>query len=266
MQGITAHMMVKNEDCWVWYAIQSILPFVDTFLITDTGSSDNTIEFIKQIHSKKIHFTQEKTLNRDDITRVRNQQVANTQTDWIWIIDGDEVYPQSLCEEIIHITHKKNTGVVVKRHDLLGDVYHAQSEKVGSYEMYGRAGHFSLRLLNLKQIDGLVYKGDYPLEGFYDSQGKSLLEFDRQKFDFTAGKYFHAGYLRRSSLGANITNTFNRHKYKIEKGMRITDTLPEVFLLPIHLGCDPKEKRGLGYELASSIITPIKQMKRKLLK
>jgi len=37
--AITAHMIVKNEEQWVWYALQSILPYVDKVIVYDTGST-----------------------------------------------------------------------------------------------------------------------------------------------------------------------------------------------------------------------------------
>jgi len=40
--NITAQMVVKNEENFVWFAIKSVLPYVKKFLITDTGSTDNT--------------------------------------------------------------------------------------------------------------------------------------------------------------------------------------------------------------------------------
>ena len=47
-------MIVKNEDQWVFYAINSVLPYVDELIITDTGSTDHTLELIRSIHSPKI--------------------------------------------------------------------------------------------------------------------------------------------------------------------------------------------------------------------
>jgi glycosyltransferase involved in cell wall biosynthesis len=54
ISGITVHMVVKNEDQWIWYSIQSVLQYVDKILITDTGSTDHTVEIIKSIKSPKL--------------------------------------------------------------------------------------------------------------------------------------------------------------------------------------------------------------------
>lgn len=267
MGNITAHMVVKNEDRWVWYAIQSVLPYIDVFLITDTGSTDHTINLIKSIKSPKIKFTQTKASTPQDITEVRNQQITNTHTEWIWIVDGDELYPDSLCREITsNLDGEKKKGIVVRRFDLLGDIFHYQSEAVGVYEMYGQKGHFSLRLLRVSQIIGLCYRGDYPYEGFYDDEGVSVLSYAKEHFYFTQEKYFHAGYLQRSTLGANLKDMFNRNKYKIEKGITIETNAPVVLQKKHPFNIDPFKKRSRMYEITASLITPIKQAKRRFLK
>ena len=53
---ITGHMIVQNEEQWVWYAIHSVLPFVEKLFIYDTGSTDKTVSLISSIKSKKIAF------------------------------------------------------------------------------------------------------------------------------------------------------------------------------------------------------------------
>jgi len=51
---IVVHCLVKNEENFIWYAINSVLPFVDKIMIWDNDSTDKTIEIIKSIHSPKI--------------------------------------------------------------------------------------------------------------------------------------------------------------------------------------------------------------------
>lgn len=255
--GITAHMIVKNEDQWVWYAINSVLPYVDTFLITDTGSSDNTVSLIKSIESPKIHFKSVVAKTRADVTRVRSDQLKRTRTPWVWIVDADEIYPSKTAKECLNLTkNPKLEGVLVRRYDLIGDIYHRQLESVGSYNLFGHTGHLLVRLINLVRLKGLSYKGDYPLEGFYDKDGESILTHDSSLWPATNNYLYHAMYLKRSSLGSNLP-MFNRSKYQIESGIVIEGEVPE------QLSHFPR--RSELYELLAKIITPIKNIKRKLL-
>lgn len=251
--GITAHMVVKNEDQWVWYAIQGVLPYVDTFLITDTGSSDNTLSMIKSIKSAKIIFNRSPVQSRSEIAKIRTNQIRSTYTPWIWIVDGDEIYPESLAREITTaVNESKYTAIVVRRYDLLGDVYHRQIETVGSYEMFGEKGHLLVRLINQNKLKDLAVRGEYPLESYYCGD-KCVNDLPRDQVYLTQSSLFHAMYLKRSSLGGNLP-MFNRSKYKIETGIKIEGPIPEVLLgFP---------KRSRLYELIARVVTPIKHLKR----
>ena len=46
---ITGHMVVKNEDRWIYYAIMSVIEYLDKLIIYDTGSIDHTKDIIKGI-------------------------------------------------------------------------------------------------------------------------------------------------------------------------------------------------------------------------
>jgi glycosyltransferase involved in cell wall biosynthesis len=260
---ITAHMVVKNEDRFVYFAIKSVLPYVDRFLIFDTGSTDHTVEIISQIASSKIEFRRVAGDSPQDITAARELQLYMTKTPWIWIVDGDEVYPQALAREIVQATSVATNNIVVaRRRDLLGDIYHAQDERVGEYSLFGYKGHLLTRLVRKSAFPDLSYMGAYPLEGYYTA-GHSLREADPAQVYVTKGYLYHAMYLTRTSGGGS---TFNRGKYKFELGARLASSPPEVFLEPRpELVADPTHKYSLLYLLRASIETPLKRIKRKFL-
>ncbi len=270
--SITAHMVVKNEDKFVWYAISSVLSYVDRFLILDTGSTDNTVKIIESFKDKKIKFLQKEVKDTKDLGKLRQEQIEETDSSWFWVVDGDEIYHSSLCKEIAQVVKNEGRnleGIVVGRYDLLGDIFHFQDESVGTYNLFGRSGHLVLRLINKKNIAGLHVEGLYPYEGYYDKNGQEIIAHPKEKFIFTRGKLFHAMYLQRSTHGANLSDTIHRNKWKIELGKRIKDEklIPEVFNLPHPIFVPVSyKKRSIFYELAAYLITPIKIIKRKLWK
>lgn len=266
MSGISGHMIVKNEDKWVWYAISSILPYVDELLITDTGSTDHTLDLIRSFRSKKISLTQITASTPAQVTSAREAQLSNSRYPWIWIIDADEIYPSKTAKECLALTQSSRyEGILVRRYDLLGDIYHRQSESVGTYNLFGHSGHLLIRLVNRAHLPGLHYQGDYPNEGFFDAHNHSILTHDPNRWALTKHSLYHAMYLRRSSIGSNLP-MFNRSKYKIDLGIAIKDTPPEVLKLsdPLSIG-HPLSPRSWSYNLAARVITPIKQLKRKYL-
>lgn len=262
-------MVVKNEDRFIWYSISSVLPYVERCLIYDTGSADNTVKIIKSFKSNKIRFAQIKVSDVTQIAEARNRQIEETETDWFWIVDGDEVYPAGLCREIMELVKKgdKLEGIVAGRYDLLGDIYHYQSESVGVYKMLGKKGHFALRLINKKNIAGLHVAGNYPYEEYFDENNIDLIFHSEWKFKFTEGKLFHAMYLPRSSRGASLNDTFHRKKYKLELGNKFSPhtTYPEVFFAERQEDVpDVTNRRSLFYSIGAYLVTPLKMIKRKL--
>lgn len=263
MSGISAHMIVKNEDQWVLYALRSILPYVDEVLVADTGSTDHTLELIRSINSPKIKLTQHHVTLAKELTKIRSLQLQSSKYPWVWIIDADEIYPEKTAKECLAATDNNDLeGILVRRYDLLGDIYHRQIESVGQYDLFGHKGHLLIRLVNLAKLKNLSYAGDYPNEGFFDQSHHSILTHDPSLWQTTDNYLYHAMYLKRSSLGANLS-MFNRGKYKIEKGINLGDEPPSVFMTPRpSLVSDPLSHRGMAYELTASLITPIKKIKR----
>lgn len=265
---ITGQLVVKNEDRFVWYAIAGILPFVSEFFITDTGSTDKTISIIDSFKEKKIKIEKKLCRSPGEITAVRQKQLENSKSGWLWLVDGDEVYPEETVREILAIIEKKGPkleGIVVGRYDLLGDIYHYQDDSAGFYDLWGQRGHFALRLINKGKIPGLHLQGIYPLEGYYDRQNKEITKHDKDKFIFSRGSLYHAMYLQRSSLAAKQQETFNRGKFKIEKGLDLVrEKAPQIFFTkkPGDIK-DVTKARPLSYEIAANLLTPLKKIKRR---
>lgn len=230
-------MIVKNEDQWIWYAIKSILPYVHKFLICDTGSQDKTLDIINTINSSKIDLITTPTLDASQLISIRQRQLSQTKTNWLWMIDGDEIYPQKTAKEILQSikSTQKIEGIIVKRYDLLGDIYHYQpNETVGGYRLFGKTAHHSLRIVRTT-IAGLNITGTYPNEAFVDQHNTPLVDHPSQNFYFTKNRYLHTTYLSRSSIGKNLTTTLHRQKYKVELGAKLDQRhLPQVLSL-IHI-------------------------------
>lgn len=269
--NLTVHMVVKNEDKFIYYSISSVLNFARKIMICDTGSTDHTEKIIKSFKNNKIILTRQKVRSGADLGKIRQKQLEDTQTDWFWIVDGDEIYPESLCEEIDNIIQSKGDnleGIIVRRLDLIGDIYHYQSESVGFYNLFGKKGHFAIRLLNKKNIPGLHVEGNYPLEGYYDKNRLEIIHHSPDKYVFTEGKLFHAMYLDRSTEGPSLMNTLHRNKWKTELGNKIDDSnpIPEVFNIkkPDFIP-DVRKKRRIKYTAKAILITPFKKIKRRML-
>ena len=99
---IWGHALVKNEDRYLWYAISSVIKFVDKGLLWDTGSSDDTlkiVESLKQRYPSKIKFREIGEVNPEQFTVVRQKMLEESACDWVVIVDGDEVWWEDKIKE-----------------------------------------------------------------------------------------------------------------------------------------------------------------------
>jgi glycosyltransferase involved in cell wall biosynthesis len=270
--NITVHTIVKNEERWVWYAIMSVKDYVDKVLIYDTGSDDRTVEIIKTINDKKIIFEQKGKVDADGLTKLRQEQLDKTKTDWFLLVDGDEIWPDETIIEFltkIGSSDKQSWGVVIRAWNLIGDIYHHHPESEYYHWPYAPKNYLgwaNLRGFNKRRIQGLYIKGAYPQEAYYDSTNTPIQNYGSKHLIFLENRYFHTSYLQRSSSRQNDKLTLNRTlKNKIEFGREFkTANYPDVFYIKYPLPvASPWQKRSLIYFIFALFITPIKKIKRR---
>lgn len=262
---ITVNMVIKNEDQWVWFALQSVLSFVDRIIIFDTGSIDRTVEIIKQIKSPKIELYEKGSVDRRGLVDLRNEQISLTKSDWILLLDGDEIWPSKQLEKLISSIDKadENTvGFVNRTRNCIGDIFHYLPESAGKYEMAGKRGNLNLRLL--RKTAELSISGVYPLESFTNLKGP--IEKQSENLQFVDCWLLHTSFLQRSSMDFRKTSGSLGKRKIWEKGIKIAENeLPEVFFKDYPYGIEnPLKKRGKKYEYISTLTTPLINIKRKL--
>ncbi len=257
---ICAQMIVKNEENFVWYAINSIIDYVDKVVVWDTGSSDKTVEIIKAINNPKIDFKEKGTVTPHGFAGLRNEMVKLTSADWIFILDGDEIWPKVGIEEIVSLINKygKSKDLIVSPVKMLiGDIYHYQEEKAGRYKIKCKTGHLNVRAI--RNFDGLQVKGYFGNEGYVDKNNVDIQNLPDERIIFAKNSYLHASHLKRSSK-VNL-------KYKYELGIPFQNDFyyPEVFfrsrpsIVP-----SPWKAIPTGYRARAFFETPLKKMKRRL--
>lgn len=260
---ITANCIVKNEDFWIWFTLKSVLPYVDKILIFDTGSEDLTVKVIKSIKSAKISFEEKGKVGKRGLINLRQEQIKRTKTDWILILDGDEIWPSSQLERLIKTADQAPSNFVAifnRVRNCIGDVHHFLPEKAGRYQIAGVSGNLNIRLI--RKTPDLEVKGEYPLESYINSDGP--IEKQDQNLRFSDSWYLHTTFLKRSSINkAKVSGSFGKSKIW-EKGIElVSEELPEVFKLERpKFVADPLVKRNYWYEVVSSLTTPIIKLKR----
>ena len=262
---IWAHCLVKNEENFIWYALNSIISWVDGVIVWDTGSTDKTVQIIKEVQKTnplKIKFREYGPVTPEEHTKARQEMLEGGKGNWILILDGDEVWWEESIRKLM-ITIREGKGefdsLTVRTINPVGDIYHYQEESAGQYEIAGKKGHFNLRAFS-KDIPGLHLGGVYPREAYFDEKKCPIQERDGVKFLDVS--YFHLTNLVRSRKGGVVGR--NR-KIKYEFGIPFPRDFyyPEVFFKgrPNFVPSPWKRLRGVRW-IFSAIETPPKRLKR----
>ena len=114
-------MIVKNESHIVHEVLNSSLPFIDTFCILDTGSTDNTVQIIRDFYASKgipgiVHQSDWKGFGKS-----RSEALSLcTDMDYILMIDADDLIegPPNVKEfllKVLYMTLPNACNIHLKR-------------------------------------------------------------------------------------------------------------------------------------------------------
>lgn len=84
--SVSLCMIVRDEAATLADCLESVRGVVDEIVVLDTGSRDRTVE-IAQEAGAKVHFLEWS----NDFAAARNVALSHVHTDWILVLDADEV-------------------------------------------------------------------------------------------------------------------------------------------------------------------------------
>lgn len=120
---LTIGMIVKNEEKYLEKCLTALLPLKGLIsceiIITDTGSTDKTVEIAQKLADTVLHFEW-----CDDFSKARNTGVEIAQGDWFMFIDADEIFDESVVKiaEFIKLRDRDTyDNATYKKKDLLND-------------------------------------------------------------------------------------------------------------------------------------------------
>lgn len=271
---ICAHTLVKNEERYVWFAVMSVINYVDEIKLWDTGSTDNTykiLQHIKSLYPEKVDLRQEGDVDPNKFTQVRQQMLDETNADWVIIVDGDEVWwDQSISKIRTEIANngKHLETIVTYYRNVIGDIYHYQDESAGRYSIDGIVGNLTPRALN-RNIPGLHLDKPHGTQGFFDKDGVLIYERDSKKrIHHPEIGYLHFTFMPRAGNRKNDLEVSKRGfklKYEIGNSFPLDYYYPEVFFkTKPDFVPNPWVKMSQEYKLKAVLQTYPKKLKRKI--
>lgn len=265
MVKVCVHTVVKNEDIWIWYALNSVLDYVEEIFVCVNGSSDKTLEIIKTINSPKIKITEKGQLKPNQLVDLRKEQIKKTKTDWFLVLDGDEIWPEKELIKLLTTAQNSPPQILAlfnRTRNCIGDIYHYLPEAAGGYQIAGKKGNLNMRLF--RKTQDLNITGEYPLEAYVNNQGPISSQINNIKF--ADCWYLHTSFLQRSSLDyQKKSGSLGKRKIP-EWGINLAKKeLPEVLFKkhPTKVA-EVLKKRSFGFALQAAFFTPIINFKRKI--
>ncbi len=245
--SITAHCLVKNEENFIYYAIKSVINFVDHVMVFDTGSTDKTVEIIQGLvkeYPNKIIFEEKGIADGKRHTKLRQEMLDRTKTEWFMILDGDEVWTERGMKEALSIIRKNDPTIEfidAPFYLCVGDIYHRTTKK-GKMERgsYPFKEFFYPRFLKI--TNGIHWQGDFNEDTLKTSNGELFCKLDGSNAVILQSKYWHLTQLIRSSTDGNDYSSGGNRRTKrrlthFTIGVKINELVPEVF------GKDPAKFR-----------------------
>ncbi len=268
-----AHTLVKNEERYVWYAVMSVIDWVDKILIWDTGRTDKTIEIIKEIekvYPDKVDFKEVGEVDPQKFTKVRQKMLDATGSDWLILIDGDEVWWEDSIKAVISTVRTEGETletIITVPYNIVGDIYHYQEEAAGRYEIDGRRGHLSIRALSRK-IPGLHLEKPHGIQGFFDKNGILIQERQKKFRKFLDASFMPFTYMARSSSREKDLKVPKRDiklKYELGIPFPLDFYFPEVFFRPRpDIVPSPWFNMDRAYLAKALVQTPFRKLKRRI--
>lgn len=269
---IYAHTLFKNEERWLWFSVTSVINFVDKILLWDTGSTDGSWKIalaLKEKYKEKIVLRQYGEVTPETFPEARQAMLDETDADWFIVVDGDEIWWDSSIHKLVSSINnvRDEEMIVVPNFNLVGDIYHRLPETSGRYKFGDLYGNYSLRAIN-RNIKGLHSEGRHGVWGWADYSNKQIQ--DNGNFKFVDAPYIHTSFLPRGenrSFDLKVPKRAKKLKYEIGT------EFPKDFYYPESLFKErpdfvpsPWNKMSLSYRLKSTVLTPFKKLKRKLIK
>ncbi|WP_173645001.1 tetratricopeptide repeat protein [Geminocystis sp. NIES-3708] len=112
--NITLSMIVKNEAHNLVDCLNSVKNLVDEIVIVDTGSTDNTKEIANNSGAKVYDYSWQ-----DNFAQARNQTLEYVNTEWVLVLDADEILNPPIIPYIQQVIKEKDNLVVnLIRHEI----------------------------------------------------------------------------------------------------------------------------------------------------
>jgi tetratricopeptide (TPR) repeat protein len=184
MPSLSTCIIARNEEDNLRRALTSVREVVDEIVVTDTGSTDNTIAVAQAFGARVSHFEW-----CDDFSAAYNYCLDQARTDWIFLLDADEaLLPESQTEIHSCLESRDALAFTVLRQDL------ARLDRLDYYTEMLQTRLFRARA-NLRFVGRIHHQFITPLQEIANRENVKVLPST-----IRLRHYGYAGNLREAKL------------------------------------------------------------------
>ena len=115
--GLSLCAIVRDEEANLPRLLTSVAGLVDEIVITDTGSTDNTVEIAERACAAVRHFTW-----CDDFSAAYNHSLDHATGEWVLLLDADEELAPGSHDEVRRLIRREEAfAYTMLRQDYYGD-------------------------------------------------------------------------------------------------------------------------------------------------
>ena len=129
-ERITASIITRDAAGSIATAINSVKPVCGRIVVVDTGSNDNTPQICSRLGAEVFFYKW-----NNDFSEARNHALQYINSEWVLVIDSDEVLDYDSFVKNIHLIENEKTGGISI---LLENYLNSSGESVSSEHKYTR--------------------------------------------------------------------------------------------------------------------------------
>jgi hypothetical protein len=204
IKGLTPTILVMNDSFYLPYVLEALRGRFHRYVIYDAGSEDGTeniIDWFTETEDAEF-FVRKLPFAVPSIQGCyRNSMLAEAETDWTFMVDGDEIYPtESLDNLITRLSPKSDRsriGVMIESL-LYGVVRRTEIDKSLLQKYSDVRGHHRL------YRQGTYFKGNHP------GEAPAIKQTSKNEFQIDDVMCWHFHNALRSPLEGSVPKRLDR--------------------------------------------------------
>lgn len=208
IKTLGALIITKNSTETLENCLMSIKDIVSEIVVIDSGSTDSTLEILKQYNVKIFQFS------TDDLGKKRAYGLKQMQSDWVLMLDADEIISLALKLEIQLLMKKKR----LKDGYLIDYQNHFLNRKI----TYGGENYQMLRLFRKDKVfikSALVHE---------------TVKLRTKQLGRLKGKIYHFSYRSLRQIFNKFSDYARREAQKKQEAGEVS-SIRKIVLNPLHM-------------------------------